>query len=514
MAGEGASQVLANQGTEIAEIFANSLNLNELGFNKYPVLPLNDLPVARVREIYEKMVDDIFSVVSMTREDFPQCWDRCVTQLESGKVLLATIFTEFEGYQTIKDACVEAIGLPRMDEQAPCLPAPIMVSLIASINYCKIANARPHSSIINMLDEHGTMAWLKVAIQVFGTTGQDPFLVTRDNSVNSPTTERSDGIWAVKATMPPPHRYLALVHRELPRLRAAPEFASHLARQGESLEEALQRVKRRLSRDIGDADTGASAEVCTVTRTINRDQAFARVGEVIDQMRDPSVDRKAFKPEMELLMEHSPESQERIQKFEAVLAQDITETSWELQLPGQRIEMQDSDLAGPSMKLLGALVNSLPKKDSKKLARARFIQAWKDVKTFIDYQQRFRDDWTKFAEMPLQNRSPNTSPISDGTLEKLNGTLEKLKETQEQLTVIQEQLKETLVQAVRDKLESQKTAPQEVVDDFKALYILFRRDGLVIPCELHNLAAYSLNADQHNDVLAALPDEEMLDADA
>ncbi|RBQ80024.1 hypothetical protein FVER14953_05860 [Fusarium verticillioides] len=167
--------------------------------------------------------------------------------------------------------------------------------------------------------------------------------------------------------------------------------------------------------------------------------------------------------------------------------------------------MQDSDLAGPSMKLLGALVNSLPEKDTTKLGRARCIEAWKDVKTLIDYQQRFRDDWTKFAEMLLQNRSLNTSPISDGALEKLNGTLEKLNETQEQL-------KGTLVQATRDKLVSQKTAPQEIVDDFKALYILFRRDGLVIPCELHNLAAYSLSRDQHEEVLAPRGDLDMAGA--
>ncbi|EWG44893.1 hypothetical protein FVEG_05860 [Fusarium verticillioides 7600] len=188
--------------------------------------------------------------------------------------------------------------------------------------------------------------------------------------------------------------------------------------------------------------------------------------------------------------------------------------------------MQDSDLAGPSMKLLGALVNSLPEKDTTKLGRARCIEAWKDVKTLIDYQQRFRDDWTKFAEMLLQNRSLNTSPISDGALEKLNGTLEKLnetleqlegtpeqlKETQEQLKIIQEQLKGTLVQATRDKPVSQKTAPQEIVDDFKALYILFRRDGLVIPCELHNLAAYSLSRDQHEEVLALRGDLDMAGA--
>ncbi|KAF5626716.1 uncharacterized protein FTJAE_9573 [Fusarium tjaetaba] len=381
MAGEEATHVPANQGTHIAEMLsANPLNLNKLGFNKYPILPLKHLPAPRVREIYEKMVDDIFSVVSMTREDFPQCWDRCVAQLESGNVLLATIFTEFEGYRTIKKACKKALRMPRMDE-TPCLPAPIMVSLIVSLNYRKIAPAKPDSSILEILDEHGSVAWLKVAIQVFGTTGQNPFLVTRDNSVNSPTTELSGDIWTVKATMPPPHRYLAVVHCELPILRAAPVFGNHLVSATESPDQALQPLDRRLSRDAGDA-------VYTMALNITREQACARVGGVIEQMRDPAVNRKAFKPEMELLMDFYTFS-DRIQTFEGVLAQDITQISWEHQLPGERIEMQDSDLAGPSLAVLADTFNQLPEES---LERALGIEALNNVKNILDYQQRSRDE--------------------------------------------------------------------------------------------------------------------------
>ncbi|KAF5589345.1 hypothetical protein FPCIR_6791 [Fusarium pseudocircinatum] len=376
MAGEEATHVLANQGTHIAEmLLANPLNLNELGFNKYPVLPLKHLPAPRVREIYEKMVDDIFSVVSMTRQDFPQCWDRCVTQLESRNVLLATAFTEFEGYHAIKDACLRALQLPRKGEQVPCLPAPIMVSLIVSLNYRKIAPAKPDSSILDMLGEHGSMVWLKVAIQIFATTGQNPFLVMQDNSVNSPTTELSHGIWTVKATMQPPHRYLAVVHRELPILRVAPP------------------PDRRLSRDAGDP-------VYTATLTITREQALTRIGELLRQLRDASVDRKSFKPQMELLMDFYT-FLERIQTFEGVLAQDINQISWEHRLPGERIEMQDSDLSGPSLAVLADAFNQLPEES---LERALGIEALNNMKNFLDYQQRFRDEYTKLMEEALQIR--------------------------------------------------------------------------------------------------------------
>ncbi|KAF5240512.1 hypothetical protein FANTH_9560 [Fusarium anthophilum] len=225
MAEADATQVLVDRSAaHISKmLMKNPLDLNEVAFTKYPVLALLDIPATRVREIHEKIVDEIFLVVSMTRDSAPQCWDRCVTQLEKGNVLLATIFTEFDGYRTIKKACKKALRLPRMDE-APCLPAPILVSLIASLKYRKVAAARPHSSVIDMLGAHNSMAWLKVAIQVFELTHTAPFLVRRDDSVRSPTTDLSNGIWIVKAAMPPPHRYLAFFHHQLPILRAAHPF--------------------------------------------------------------------------------------------------------------------------------------------------------------------------------------------------------------------------------------------------------------------------------------------------
>ncbi|PNP61298.1 hypothetical protein FNYG_13984 [Fusarium nygamai] len=228
MAEADATQVLVNRSAaHISQmLMKNPLDLNELAVTKYPVLALTEIGATRVREIHGKIVDEIFSVVSETRQDSPRCWDRCVTQLDSGNVLLAVIFTEFDGYRTIKKACKKALRVPRMDE-VPCLPAPILVSLIASLKYREVAAARPHSSIIDMLGAHNSMAWLKVAIQVFESTRRAPFLVKRDDSVDSPTTYLSNGIWTVKAAMPPPHRYLAFIHRQLPVLRAAHPFGFH-----------------------------------------------------------------------------------------------------------------------------------------------------------------------------------------------------------------------------------------------------------------------------------------------
>ncbi|KAF5611407.1 uncharacterized protein FSUBG_2239 [Fusarium subglutinans] len=203
------------------------------------------------------------------------------------------------------------------------------------------------------------------------------------------------------------------------------------------------------------ANESAPAEGHTVTLSITREQALARVGEVIRQLRDASVGRKSFKPQMERLMDFHTFS-ERIQRFEGVLNEDISQISWKHQLPGEPIDKQDEGLAASPMKVLADILYQLK-----------------------------------------------------GTDEQLKGTQAQLRGTQAQLRGTQEQLKETLVHADREKLKFQKSAPQEIVDDFKTIYAQY---GMAIPRELLNIAGYILTPDQHKQALAARDTEIMADA--
>ncbi|KAF5719969.1 hypothetical protein FMUND_4439 [Fusarium mundagurra] len=58
---------------------------------------------------------------------------------------------------------------------------------------------------------------------------------------------------------------------------------------------------------------------------------------------------------------------------------------------------------------------------------------------------------------------------------------------------------------------TKKSALQEIVDDFKTIYAQYRSDGLGIPFEIYNVAAYSLSRDQHKEVLVSRGDQEMAD---
>lgn len=65
--------------------------------------------------------------------------------------------------------------------------------------------------------------------------------------------------------------------------------------------------------------------------------------------------------------------------------EDIVETFWEQQLPGERIEMNESDLAGPSMRVLAEAINYLPKTGECGVWRARGIDAFNNLKNILNY---------------------------------------------------------------------------------------------------------------------------------
>ncbi|KAF0641672.1 hypothetical protein NXS19_009443 [Fusarium pseudograminearum] len=74
------------------------------------VLPLLDLPQERVREIYESIVNDIFSVVNISPDDAQECWSACVSRLDESHILLSMIFIDSTGYDAIESVCRDALA--------------------------------------------------------------------------------------------------------------------------------------------------------------------------------------------------------------------------------------------------------------------------------------------------------------------------------------------------------------------------------------------------------------------
>ncbi|KAF9774492.1 hypothetical protein IL306_007496 [Fusarium sp. DS 682] len=514
------SLLVRQRGPELAEaLLRNPLNLNEIDFNKHPVLPLQDLSRPRVREIYEKIVTDVFSAVSMSRENAGECWQRCVSFLQTGNLLLAMTFTTYDGYNKIKEACINAMSLPRTPEQIPCLPAPILVSLIASINYRKVAASMPDNSVMDMLGTHCSVSWLKVAIQVYDTTRQSPFLVARDDSLGTPTTEQINGVWIVRAPQPPPNRYLAVVHRELAILRVAPEFGDHLMDADETLEQAFARISREIEEDDDFSfSTEPPAEFHTVTMTITREQALAKAGGLPDRIQNPLVKQESLKAPLKSWIDYNTfrvlprelkakyqhyareESQDLINKFLSTLYVDITVHSWEEQVPGEKIEMLDSGVAEPSLKVLEDCIKNIPKNQDTRYLRRRVNEALRDLKNIFKYHHMYRIQQYEFMEKLVQTR------MSPEALEQLKTSMSyTLRDVFEAL----KQLKISISHTIRDEFEAQKVAPQDIVDDFKAVYALFRNDGLAIPQELHSITVYSLTREQHREVTTGELDQEM-----
>ncbi|KAF4334714.1 hypothetical protein FBEOM_11454 [Fusarium beomiforme] len=343
MAGPSAGGLLPHRhGSEIADaLLGDPLNLDELGYNGYPSLPLQDLPQPCVREIYNKC--------------------------------------------SIKQACVDASNLPRTPEQIPCLAAPVLVSLIISLNYRKIAASGPDKAVLDMFGTHSSVSWLNVAIQALAKAGSLPGGI-QNPDFHQPDLKNLIDLWIDYRTY--------------------------------------------MSRDL-----------------------FNKLLDALD-----------------------------------ALDEDFSAVSWEETVHCEKTEMLCSDVAEPFFKILADFIKQIPEHQGTRLSRHRVNGTFKDLKNIFQYHHEFYIQQTVSMEKLAQSFPDNNLSISN--------------ETRGRIQV-------TLMKPTKGEFEAQERAPQFVVDLFKVVYALFRKDGVVVPQELHSMAASSLSTEQYREVVNCEVDHNM-----
>lgn len=225
------------------DLVRNPLGLDKFERGHFGRLPLRDLSQQEAWEFHERIVNDIFSNVDIDRDDAFDCWNECAYRIHVQGFYLAEVFTTYAGYDDIKEECARALALPRSSGQIPCLSAPILVSLIALLNYGRVSPSKPDDCVLEMLDRQ-MEKFLYAAIQVWPRSKQEPFLIhaATFSGRAEAEVEFRDGVWVVDATVPAPNIYSPLLLRQLPVLRVAPEFSLDMVQPPESQKGALDRL--------------------------------------------------------------------------------------------------------------------------------------------------------------------------------------------------------------------------------------------------------------------------------
>ncbi|KAL2691177.1 hypothetical protein Neosp_001558 [[Neocosmospora] mangrovei] len=182
----------------------------------------------------------------------------------------------------------------------PCLPAHVMISMIALLFYRKIrldttSMKKSSLNVLELFGAHDTTKWLRVAILTSEQVGHKSFLVEVDHEMVVPQVRKehsgSDNFSIVTTTEPPTHQYRRLVDSRFRHTRI--QLLS-------SSQELLPSEDGSHRESIALTDTDDSHIEQVVTRSITRAQALERAGDLINQVRNPDFDQFALKDKMGL----------------------------------------------------------------------------------------------------------------------------------------------------------------------------------------------------------------------
>ncbi|KAM0303872.1 hypothetical protein HYE67_003949 [Fusarium culmorum] len=231
----------------VQQLSQDPLDLSILGLDQNVVLPLLDLPQERVREIYESIVNDIFSAVNIDPDDAQECWSACVSRLDESHILFSTIITDSTGYHAIEPACRDALACSNGFENSgegelylpqaptPCLSVPDLVTLIALLYYRKVHPSKPSDEVLDMLNKINVAAFLDVAIDVFWITGGSPFLVVQDPFVAEPLVVLKNRTLVAKVSRKTPNKFCTVMQQQGAILCHAPRIGIHMEEDSDSL---------------------------------------------------------------------------------------------------------------------------------------------------------------------------------------------------------------------------------------------------------------------------------------
>ncbi|RSL52270.1 hypothetical protein CEP53_008154 [Fusarium sp. AF-6] len=342
------------------------LDLSAITLEKSPILPIGFLTKTQHFNIQKAIVEQIFMAVGKTWDTAEDCLYYCADTLERESLLSATILPFYNGYNAIKSCCEKATHLSESTGKQPCLPAPLLVSLIAVLDCRKVMLARPDDVILEMLDTHRVLSWLSIAIKVYPKISKEPFVIIENESTLHPIE--------VTVARPTPNRFDSLAETQLPMLRNAPVWISTLDNDEDNQPTHL---------GLPDNDEGSidfpqpQATLCEMTLT--RDRAMQLTGNLITLMDDDDARKQPelktrvlkwlneatikvlpFEAKTTVLFWCRPFAPEWVHKVEAVLENDLHNCSYGQTVPGYPLEMRSANMGVHPLKKIYDIVKALP----------------------------------------------------------------------------------------------------------------------------------------------------------
>ncbi|KAF9774493.1 hypothetical protein IL306_007497 [Fusarium sp. DS 682] len=117
----------------INKINDGSILLTDLTVEKCHKLDSGKVLPEKLKEVYKRMVDEVFKRVGIYKADARACLNTCVLRLIHGKPLQASTMGEYKGRKAARKYLQTVLQLQDQTAMPGCIPAPFLVSMVVAL---------------------------------------------------------------------------------------------------------------------------------------------------------------------------------------------------------------------------------------------------------------------------------------------------------------------------------------------------------------------------------------------
>jgi hypothetical protein len=195
------------------------MKVRNVGIDVCPKMPVNELIREKTLKFCQGIVTEIFEAAGVRKEQGRQCWEEMVNRVMNGGFLKATTLANYGGWKSLCTHIEETLALQTKTHNFACLPASLLASAIAVVDFRKLRPrsgkvSQAHKDFTRMFGDMNVMQWLPIAIRVFERTEGRPFVIELDQEVSEPVIRQEpwegQRVWIVRTRKPDPNIYEAV----------------------------------------------------------------------------------------------------------------------------------------------------------------------------------------------------------------------------------------------------------------------------------------------------------------
>ncbi|RKL35921.1 hypothetical protein BFJ72_g8621 [Fusarium proliferatum] len=267
-----------------------SFVLGDLSIDRCPKLETGEVSREVLKQVYTRMVDEVFKTFHLNKTEAMLCFKRCVKKLVRGEPLQATSLDEYNGWNKVKKHLQTAMDLQSRTWDSVCIPAPHLVSIIVLLTIRRVrinSLAEDNQPFARLFGHCHISRWLPIAIKFYEDMHNEPFILRLSRNTIEPILTKKtcddNEVWVVWTSDPSPSGPRALPAQILEQIKG--------------LETPTDPDVMMAETDVAPVDSNDTGEdePIFLILTTTRAEAQQSGADVLSKLDQPGVDQASLK---------------------------------------------------------------------------------------------------------------------------------------------------------------------------------------------------------------------------